>query len=135
STPLEISEIGDVLGILCRSSAEYGPWYSFAGNQRGQVVDAIGVVNNFATGGSANLDELAQKQVNAVVQVGGDIFLKGNFSAQKATSRKSFMNVVKLLIYIRKAIRPTLERYLEQPNDFRTFRELYSEVNPFFESL
>ena len=135
STPLEISEIGDVLGILCRSSAEFGPWYSFAGNQRGKVLDAIGVVNNFATGGPSNLDELAQKQVNAVVQVGGDIFLKGNFSAQKASSRKSFMNVVKLLIYIKKSLKPTLERYLEQPNDFRTFRELYSEVNPFFESL
>lgn len=135
NTPMEISEIGDVLGILCRSAAEFGPWYSFAGNQRGQVLDAIGVVNNFYPGGSTNLDSLAQRQINAVVQVGGDIFLKGNFSAQKATSRKSFMNVVQLLIYIKKSLKPTLERYLEQPNDFRTFRELYSEVTPFLESL
>jgi hypothetical protein len=135
SSPMDISEIGDVLGVLCRSSAEFGPWFSYAGLQRGQIYDALGVVNNFAPGGTANLDELAQKQINAVVQVGSNIFCKGNFTAQKATSRKSFANVVKLLIYIRKSLKPTLERYLEQPNDFTNFRDLYSEVAPFFESL
>jgi hypothetical protein len=130
-----ISELGDVLGIAARSAAEFGPWWSFAGLQRGQVDNALGVVNNFGTGGSANLDQLAQRQVNAVVSINGNIFLKGNFSAQKASSRKSFNNVVQLLIYIKKALRPSLERYLEQPNDFRTFREIYGEVQPFFDSL
>lgn len=134
-TPMNISELGDVIGALAKSSAEFGPWYSFAGLQRGVITEAFGVVNNFAPGGPSRLDELAMKQVNAVVQINGQIFIKGNFSAQKATSRKSFLNVVKLLIYIKKSLRPTLERYLEQPNDFRTWREVYNEVQPFLNSL
>jgi len=135
-TPLNLPETGDVLGIAGASSAKFGPWWSFAGIQRGSLSgDVLGVVNNFAPGGSANLDLLAQKQINCVVSISGNIYIKGNFSAQKAFSRKSFMNVVKLIIYLKKTLRPTLERYLEQPNDFRNFREIYNEVKPFLDSL
>lgn len=135
NTPINISELGDVMGIACKSSAQFGPWWSFAGTQRGLITDIVGIVNNFAPGGPSRLNQLAQKQINAVVSINNNYFVKGNFSGQKATSRKSFLNVVKLLIYIRKSLRPTLEKYLEQPNDFRTFRELYNEVDPFFRSL
>lgn len=133
--PYSISEIGDVMGLMAASAAEFGPWYSFAGLQRGQINNALGVVNNFGPGGTTRLDLLAQKQVNAVVQLGGNIYLKGNFSGQKATSRKSFLNIVQLIIFMKKSLKPTLERYLEQPNDFRNFRELYNEVDPFLNSL
>lgn len=133
--PYNISEIGDVLGIMAKSAAEFGPWYSFAGLQRGQVDNALGVVNNFGSGGSSRLDQLAQKQVNAVISLNGVIYVKGNFSGQKATSRKSFLNIVQLIIFLKKSLKPTLERYLEQPNDFRNMKELFNEVDPFLHSL
>lgn len=129
----EISELGDVIGAAMRSSAEFGPWWSFAGPNRGQVYNALGVVNNFTT--TANLDLLAQRQINVVKNTDGRILISGNFSGQLATSRKSFINVVKLLIYIRKALRPILENNLEEPNDFATFRKIFGEVEPFFEDL
>lgn len=130
---IDISELGDVVGAAMRSSAEFGPWWSFAGVNRGFIDNAVGVLNNFVE--LAKQNELAQRQINIVVNIGGQIYIKGNFSAQMASSRKSFLNVVKLIIYIKKSLRPTLERYLEQPNDFRTFREIYNEVQPFLDSL
>lgn len=133
--PYPISEMGDVLGIMARSAAGFGPWFSFAGLQRGQVDDALAVINNFGPGGATRLDQLAQKQVNAMVSINGVIYIKGNFSGQKSTSRKSFLSIVQLIIYLKKSLQPTLERYLEQPNDFRNFRELYNEVDPFLSNL
>lgn len=130
---LDISELGDVIGAAMRSSAEFGPWWSFAGSNRGFIDNAVSVINNFVEG--AKQDELAQRQINIVVNKGGQIFIKGNFSAQMAASRKSFLNVVKLIIYMKKSLQPSLERYLEQPNDFRTFREIFNEVQPFLDSL
>lgn len=128
-----ISELGDVIGAAMKSSAEFGQWYSFAGVQRGFIDDALGTVNNFAV--QADLDSLAQRQINVVSNKNGNIVIRGNFSAQLASSRKSFMNVVKLIIFIKKSIAPIFDRYQEQPNDFRSFREIYNEVQPFLNSL
>lgn len=128
-----ISALGDIIGAAMRSSAEFGEWFSFAGLQRGFIPNAVAVVNNFTSLSDQNL--LAQRQINLVVARNGQVYIKGNFSAQLATSRKSFLNVVKLLVYIKKSLAPTFDKYLEQPNDFRTFREIYNEVDPFLASL
>jgi hypothetical protein len=133
-TPVEVSEIGDVIGAAMRSSTEFGPWWSFSEQQRGLVYNALGVVNNFGPN-YTDLNSLALRQVNCVVNKGGRIYLTGNASAQLATSRKSFLSVVKLIIYLKKSLRGTLERYLGQPNDFRTFREIFNEVDPFLRGL
>jgi len=132
-TTKDISELGDVIGAAMKSSAEYGEWYSFAGAQRGFIDNALTVVNNFTAIADQNL--LAQRGINSVVAKNGQIIIKGNFTGQLASSRKSYLNVVKLLIFIRKSLSPTFDKYLEQPNDFRTFREIYNEVDPFLLSL
>jgi len=129
----DLPAIGDIIGTAMKSNTAFGPWWSFAGLQRGVINNARGVINNFPT--TAKLDELAQKQINAVIQTGGRIYIKGNFTAQLATSRKSFVSVVGLFIYLKKSLAPSLERYLEQPNDFKTFREIYNEVQPFLDGL
>lgn len=128
-----ISELGDVIGAAMKSSAQFGQWYSFAGSQRGFIDNALGVVHNFNT--TSDLDQLAKRQINVVSNKNGVILIKGNFSGQLASSRKSFMNVVKLIIFIKKSLSPIFDRYQEQPNDFRTFREIYNEVQPFLNSL
>lgn len=134
TNPYSISEIGDVIGCAMKSSAEFGPWYSFAEKQRGLIYNALGVVNNFGPN-IADLNLLAQRQVNAVVNKNGVIYLTGNYSAQLASSRKSFINVVRLIIFMKKSLRPILDRFLGQPLDFRTMREIFNEVTPFLDSL
>lgn len=137
NSEIEIDEIGDVIGLAMFSSGSKGPgpWWSFAGTQRGVIRNAIDVVNNFGGGNTTKLDQLARRQINMVINQDGRIYVKGNFSSQLASSRKSFLNVVKLIIFIKKSLRPALEKYLEQPNDFVTFREIYNEVTPFLDSL
>ena len=134
-TPYNIPEIGDIIGLAMLSSSKNGPWWSFAGTQRGLISGAFDVINNFTSGNHNKLDQLAQRQINTVVNEDGRIYIKGNFSAQLDTSRKSFLNVVRLVVYLKKSLRPTLAKYLEEPNDFALFRQIYNEVLPFLTSL
>lgn len=131
---IEIAEIADVCGIAARSEAEFGEWISFAGVRRGLFFNALDVVNNFGND-TTLMDSLAQRQINMAVNRDGRMFLSGNFSGQLASSRKSFMNVVKLNIFIKKSLRPLLELYLEEPNDFPTFKDIFNAADPFLEGL
>lgn len=134
--PKDYHEIADVLGLAAKSEAEYGAWWSFAGHNRGVIQNTNGVVNNFGTKGKlAELNDLAKKQINCVINRKGKIMVWGNFSAQLETSVKSFIANVKLGIYIRKSLEPTLEAFLEEPNDIATWRRIYDVVKPFFDDL
>ena len=136
ATVQDVLAIGDIIGKAMASSSEFGEWWSFSGPQRGVISNAVGVVNNFgAAGSTADLDLLANRGVNTVINRDGRIMIWGNFSAQIATSRKSFLNIVKLLIHMKKSLRPTLDNFIEQPNDFQTFREIANSVTPYLDSL
>ena len=63
------------------------------------------------------------------------IFLSGNFTGTLANSKLSFANTVRNLLFIQKSIKPTLERYIEEPNDIPTFKLLFREVEPFFNDM
>lgn len=132
----EISEIGDILGITAYSDNKFGPWYSFAGLNRGIILNALGVVNNFGTNALYNdRNQLANRQINVVAQKNNQIYLMGNFSGVLTNSKLSWTNVVRFVIWLQKSLRPTLERYLEEPNDIPTFKAIFNEVQPFLERL
>lgn len=136
STQKDFHEIGDVLGIAAKSESEFGPWYSFAGHNRGVLQNVNGVVNNFGTKGKlSELNDLARKQINCVINRKGKVMVWGNFSGQLETSVKSFIANVKLGIFIKKSLEPVLEAFLEEPNDIATWRRIYDVVKPFFDDL
>ena len=131
-----ISELGDIVGLAAATDINFGEWYSFSGPNRGVVNDALGVVNNFGGPASYNdLNALANAQVNVMIQRNNQVMLWGSFTSQLATSQMSLANITRLVIFIRKSIKPTLERYIEEPNDIPTWLKLYFEVKPFFDSL
>lgn len=134
---VEITNIADIMGIGHRTDKLYAPWMSQAQAVRGQIINAVGVVNNFGDPGDfAELDLLAQAGVNVTIADAGTVNISGNFSGQKTgDSKASYRNVVRLLIYIKKSLRPTLKRYLEEPTDFITFKNLFNEVSPFLQEL
>lgn len=122
----QISELGDILGAAAYSDKKNGPWYSFAGTNRGIITNALGVVNNFgAASNTAGLNTLANRQINLVINRGGRLMIQGNFSAQVANSHLSFLSVRKLLIEIRKSLQPLLYNYLEEPNDIPTWKNIW----------
>lgn len=133
---IEISELADIMYLASNNDTSVGEYRSFAGTNRGVIKKAYGVVNNF--GGKAKkdfLDGIANAQVNMVVSQNGKIYLKDDYTAQKADSQVSFANVRRLNIYIQKTLEPTLERYLKEPNTFDYWRQLFNEVEPFLISL
>lgn len=131
-----MSEMGDVLGLAAYVHNTYGPWFSLAGQNKGSVSDAIGVVNNFGTpGGFGDLNLLANSQINMMIQKNGIVQLSGNFSGQYANNQEKFLSVVFLVIWLKKTIKPVLEEYLEEPNDTQTFKKIYFHLKPFLDSL
>lgn len=131
-----MSEMGDVLGIAAYVHQNFGEWFSLAGQSKGAVGDALGVVNNFGTpGGFSDLNLLANAQINMMVQRNGTTQLSGNFSGQFANNIEKFLATVFLVIWLKKTIKPVLEEYLEEPNDTQTFKKIYYHLKPFLDSL
>ena len=134
--PISISEMGDVLGIAAYVHGTYWPWYSLAGQKKGSVPDATGVVNNFGTpGGFSDLNLLANAQINTMVKRNGVVQLAGNFSGQLVNNQEKYMNVVFLSIWMKRTIKPILEEYLEEPNDTILFKRIYHHIKPLLDKL
>lgn len=132
----ESRAIADVLAVAINSDKNYGPWYSFAGPNRGNITGVLGVITNFGAPASyADLDDLANRRINMIINRSNSIKLWGNFSAQKKETQQRFISIVKLLIYLKKSLRPTLEEYLEEPNDIPTWNRIFYTVKPFMDSL
>lgn len=131
-----VNPLGDVLASANRSDREFGPWYSFAGPNRGIITDVLGVGTNFGTPAKAkDLDELANRGINVVLNKNNSIKLWGNFTGQLSSDQERFINITKLVIYLKKSLRPTLEGFLEEPNDLATWKRIYYVVKPFLDSL
>lgn len=129
-------EHADVIALASRSATDFGPWYSFAGTRRGALSGVLGVVNNFGTPATFNdLNDLANKQINMVITRNGQTVLWGNHSAQLLNDQESKNNIVRLIIYLKKSLKPTLETFLEEPNDIPTWNRIWYTVKPFLDSL
>lgn len=132
----DISELGDILGLAAVSDAQNGPWWSFSAAKRGTINNALGIVNNFgAEGNSSGMDSLSNAQINTVINRGGKMMLWGSFTAQLEESQLSLINVRRLVIYMKKVIGPFLYNYLEDPNDVKTWKQIYLAVKPFLDGL
>ena len=136
SASVSLPETPQVIAAIAYTQAIAFPFYSFAGTNRGLMPGILGVVNNFGTPGmSSNLDNLINRQINAAVVADGRAYIVGNYSAQLADTPMKFMNIVMLILYIKKALQPMLRNYLEEPNLPKTWKAIYFNVKPFLDSL
>lgn len=127
---------GDLFANINRSDEEFGPWYSFAGPERGLINNVLGVVNNYGSPGSfKDLNDLANHQINMMINKDGSTKLWGNFSAQLKNNQEKFISIVRLLIYLQKSLRPSLETFLEEPNDIPTWKRIFYTHKPFMDNL
>lgn len=128
--------IADLLAVINKSDQDFGVWYSFAGSDRGQIGGVLGVVNNFGTPAMFNdLNALANKQINAIINRDFSVKVWGNFSGQLRNDQEKYISIVRLIIYLKKALRPVLEPFLEEPNDIPTWKRMYYTVKPFLDGL
>lgn len=133
---MQIAEHADVVSLWANTDYYYGPWYAGAGLQRGIIKDCLGVVNNFgSTGQIAELNALSNRQVNMVMLKNYQVVFWGNYTLQVTNSQLTQISIRRFLIWLKKTLKPVLERYLFEPNDIPTWKKLYLEVNPFLQGL
>jgi hypothetical protein len=132
----DLNEIADVAALSVNSDINFGPWYPFSGSNRGIILNSLGVVNNFGSPAKkAELNVLSNLKVNMVINRDKQNKLISNFTSQLENNQESLIGVVKGIMYIKKALRPLLDKYLEEPNDMTTWKTIYYQVKPFLDSM
>lgn len=134
--------LGTVIGLGDISAANFGPYYSFAGMNRGLVSDGFGpVMANL--GSPARYDELnslAGAKVNLFVikdtpSSGKRTMLWHNFTSTFTDSSDKFISAVRLQLYLKKRLRPLIEKRYEEPNTFGMWKALYFEAKKILDEL
>lgn len=134
--------LGTIFGLGDTSASNYGPWKSFAGMNRGVIYDGQGPVSpNYGSDSRYNeLNELAQMYANMIVikdtpSSGKQTMLWHCFSSQVKQDSERFLSIVRLNLYLKKTFRPILNKYLEEPNIWGTWKNIYLEVKPILDNL
>lgn len=134
--------LGTVAGLGDASANDYGPWRSFAGLNRGVIYDGRGPVSiNYGTPARYDdLNTLAEHYVNMIVVKntygsGNQTVLWHCFTTQVKPDSFKFLSVVRLVLYLKKTLRPILDKYIEEPNIWNTWSDIYYEVKPILDSL
>lgn len=134
--------LGTVMGLGDASASQYGPWKSFAGMNRGVIWDGNGpVCPNYGSPSQYDkLNELAQNYVNMIVvkdtaSSGKQTMLWHLFTSQIKQDSERFLSIVRLNLYLKKTLRPILENYLEEPNTWSTWKNIWLRVKPILDNL
>lgn len=135
--PQNSDVIGTVVGLADASATSYGYNYSFAGVRRGVVPNAQGpVLPNYGSPARVtDLEEFAQHYLNLFVikdtpSFGKRTLLWHNFTSQVKQDSFRFLGVTGLVLDIKKTLRPILESYIEEPNYWGTWKNMYLEIKP-----
>jgi hypothetical protein len=133
---IDIEAITDICALAANSDNEFGEWYSFAGSNRGVIDNTLAVINNFGSPAkAADLNNLANRQINMIINRNNGIKLWGNFTAQLKQDQESQLSIARLVVFLQKSLKPVLEGYLEEPNDIPTWKRIYYTVKPFLDSM
>ena len=134
--------LGTIAGLGDASASQFGPWKSFAGMNRGIIYDGNGPVcpNYGSPSRTKELNELAQNYANIICikdvpNQGKQTLLWHCFSSQVKQDSERFLAIVRLNLYLKKNLRPILEKYLEEPNIWNTWNKIYLEVKPMLDNL
>lgn len=134
--------LGTVIGLGDRSASNNGPWFSFAGMNRGVVTSAQGpVIENL--GGSGHIEtlqKLADWYLNLFVvkdtrTQGKRTMLWHSFTSNPINNSEKFLSIVRLNLYLKKNLLPILESYLEEPNIWDTWSLIYYEAKEILDDL
>jgi len=123
-----------VLGAYANNDTIGESWFAPAGNTRGVLSSAI--TTELGTINRTNLDTLYSADINPindVVNVG--ITIQGQKTLLKNLSALDRVNVRRLLITVRRAVRNIANTLIFEPNRPETLNKFRSMVNPILESL
>lgn len=134
--------LGTVVGLGDTAAKNNGPWLQYSGLNRGVVPNAVGIVipNYGSIGNYEALNSLAEKAINVSViketrTQGKKPVLWHNFTDTDTDDSEKYLGVERLILYIKKSLRPIVESYLEEPNTFETWYKMYLEGKKVFDDL
>lgn len=128
--PLNISEVGDVLGAMAKRDNSYSEWIAFGGQKRGRIGNCLGVVYDLGKPARKTAaDSVDRRGVNAVInhRAFGPV-IWGNSTLHRGATLLKHANVAELCIYLTRALKPLVEQDTFDPNDVETWQAIYKRV-------
>ena len=130
---IHIPAASTTAGIMALTDFEYGPWWSPAGERRGEYV---GVTNLAYSPNKAERDELYKKGVNPIVQFPGrGTLLFGDKTKLSRPSAFDRINVRRLFLAIEKSVAEAARNFLFEFNDEFTRSEFVAIVEPLLREI
>lgn len=130
SNPLNISEIGDVLGAMAKRDNKTAEWFAVGGQKRGRISNCLGVVYDLGKPARKTAaDNVDNHGVNAIINhrsFGPVIW--GNSTLHRGATLLKHANVAELCIYLTRALKPLVEQDTFDPNDVETWQAIYKRV-------
>lgn len=123
----------DIAGLCARTDALRDSWWSPAGTNRGQILNAIKLAWN---PNQSERDELYKVGINPVVALPGQgIVLYGDKTMQGKSSAFDRINVRRLFIFLEKTISNAARNSLFEFNDEFTRAQFVNLVEPFLRDV
>jgi hypothetical protein len=120
-------------GIMAATDYNYGPWYSPAGERRGEYFGATNLAYNAR---KADRDELYKKGVNPIIQYAGrGMLLWGDKTKLARPSAFDRVNVRRLFLALEKSISVAARNFLFEFNDEFTRAEFVGIVEPLLREI
>ena len=124
---------GDIAGLMVRTSIEAFPWFSPAGQQRGNINNAVKLAYN---PNKAQRDVLYGARINPVInQNGQGIILFGDKTALSFSSAFDRINVRRLFLTVEQALEEAANDQLFEINDEETRENFVNIVIPYLRDI
>ena len=124
---------GDIAGLMVRTEIDQFPWYSPAGQQRGQLNNAIKLAYN---PNKAQRDSLYEARINSIVTLPGvGTVLYGDKTALNFASAFDRINVRRLFLTVEKALEGLANDQLFEFNDEITRSSFTNAVEPYLRDV
>jgi hypothetical protein len=124
---------GDIAGLMVRTSIESFPWFSPAGQQRGNINNGVKLAYNPT---KAQRDVLYGARINSVInQNGQGIILFGDKTALSYASAFDRINVRRLFLTVEQALEEAANDQLFEINDEETRENFVNIVVPYLRDI
>lgn len=136
-SPIEIPEIGAMLGIMATKDNNTREWFSFSGPKRGIIKGVLGVVYNFFTPArKAAADLVDAAGVNVIIEHPNyGVVSWGNSTLQRANTLLKKAEVAELLMALTRTLKPIVEFDTFDVNDIETWKQKYRRIKPVLDAL
>jgi hypothetical protein len=129
---IDVSPVYHMSKIIPLTDKEYEIWYAPAGFNRA-VIDDIKALRWSPKLGER--DQLYLLQLNPIVKFNVGYTVWGQLTTQKKSTALQDLNVMRLVLYIKRMLEQFLKYYIFEFNDTVTHNKITQEITPFLESI